>query len=308
MVLQVSDPAGLERARAAVSGELDQIDLACSRFRSDSELSRVNAGSGRIQPIGGLLAEAIELSLRAARLTDGDVDPTVGQSLLTAGYDRDWTLMPRASQGRTPASAKAHDASVTVSLGRVPGWRAVQLDRRRQTIRIPRGTTLDLGAVAKAWAADRAALAASTAAGCGALVAVGGDVAVSGTARGREWLLRVADHHRRASTREGQNIRILSGGLATSSTAVRRWMHHGREVHHIIDPSTGSPACSPWRTVSVAAASCADANIAATAALVRGERAVAWLTELRLPSRLVDEKGAVVYVAGWPCAQGRDQC
>ena len=87
----------------------------------------------------------------------------------------------------------------------------------------------------------------------------------------------VTDDHRSDRPAPGQTISIHSGGLATSSTAVRRWSHAGHTMHHIIDPGTGAPAHAPWRTVSVAAADCADANIATTAALVRGRRAPAWL-------------------------------
>ena len=98
----------------------------------------------------------------------------------------------------------------------------------------------------------------------------------------------------------GQTVSIRSGGLATSSTVARRWSHAGRTMHHIIDPRTGAPARTSWRTVSVAAATCADANIAATAALVRGLPAAAWLAELGLPARLLDRHGNVTAVAGWP--------
>jgi thiamine biosynthesis lipoprotein len=93
---------------------------------------------------------------------------------------------------------------------------------------------------------------------------------------------------------------IESGGLATSSSAVRRWRHQGRLMHHIIDPRTSQPARTHWRTVSVAAADCTDANTGATAALIRCERAPAWLERVGLPARLVDWEGNVRSLAGWP--------
>jgi thiamine biosynthesis lipoprotein len=174
------------------------------------------------------------------------------------------------------------------------------VDRKHARVRIPRGVRLDLGCSAKAWAADRSAAAAAAAAGCGALVAVGGDVATSGPAPGRGWLVHVTDDHRSAPSAPGQTVRIRDGGLATSSTAVRRWLQAGQEMHHIIDPRTGRPARSEWRTVSVAAADCTQANIAASAAIVRGHSAPAWLQELGLPARLVEHSGRVHSLAGWP--------
>jgi len=95
-------------------------------------------------------------------------------------------------------------------------------------------------------------------------------------------------------------ITIRDGGLATSSTTARRWQRGGDVLHHILDPRTGLPAAPVWRTVSVAAGSCADANAASTAAVIRGRRALGWLTRLGLPARLVDATGAVFTVAGWP--------
>jgi thiamine biosynthesis lipoprotein len=98
----------------------------------------------------------------------------------------------------------------------------------------------------------------------------------------------------------GETVLVTTGALATSSTAVRRWQRGAETVHHILDPATGGPAAGPWQTVSVAAATCVDANTAATAAIVRGEGAVAWLEHLGLPARLWRTDGSVERVAGWP--------
>jgi thiamine biosynthesis lipoprotein len=292
IVLEVVEPAALADARAAVERDLAAIDLACSRFRADSELTRVNAAAGRVVAVSGLLLEALELALRAAALTDGDVDPTVGRALELAGYDRDFSLLA------APAGQPVAPARVTARVRR--GWRSVTLDRARGAVRVPRGIKLDLGATAKAWAADRAARAAASACGCGVLVGVGGDIAIAGCAPPAGWLLRVTDDHRSGPDAPGQTVRIHSGGVATSSTAVRRWSHAGHTMHHVIDPRTGAPVLDTWRTVSVAAASCADANIAATAALVRAAAAPVWLRERALPARLVDRAGRVTALAGWP--------
>jgi thiamine biosynthesis lipoprotein len=292
VVLRTVEPEGLAAARAAVEAELAAIDLACSRFRDDSELSRLNASAGRRVRVGPLLLQALEVALRAADLTDGDVDPTVGRALELAGYDRDWRLLAPAGEQPEPRGP---------ILARVlAGWRTVTVDRASSSVRIPSGIRLDLGASAKAWAADRAAAAAAQAAGCGVLVGVGGDIATCGTPPPGGWRVHVTDDHRSAPSAPGQTVSIRSGGLATSSTAVRRWSHEGHTMHHIIDPATGMPVLQTWRTVSVAAATCTDANIATTAALVRAGAAPAWLAGLGLPARLVDWDGGLTHVGDWP--------
>jgi FAD:protein FMN transferase len=170
-------------------------------------------------------------------------------------------------------------------------------------VRLPAGISLDLGATAKAWAADRAAEAAARAGGCGALVAVGGDLATAGAAPEEGWPVLVTDDHRADPSAPGQRVRVAGGGLATSSVTVRRWRRDGREMHHIIDPSSGAPARSRWRTVSVAAGSCADANVAATAAIVKSGEAIDWLESTGLPARLVATDGATRRLGGWPAEE-----
>jgi thiamine biosynthesis lipoprotein len=292
VVLRVCEASALLAARATVVRELAAIDAACSRFRTDSELSRINAHGGRAMKVGPLLLEALEVALRAAECSEGDVDPTVGRALELAGYDRDWRLLePAAGQPELTAKITARIRS---------GWQAISLDRDSASVRVPTGVKLDLGASAKAWAADRAATAAARDAGCGVLVSLGGDIATAGRAPADGWRIRVTDDHRSEHSAPGQTISIHSGGLATSSTTVRRWSHGGHTMHHIIDPDTGAPVRDTWRTVSVAAATCADANTAATASLIRAGAAPAWLQELGLPARLIDAAGNVTTVAGWP--------
>jgi thiamine biosynthesis lipoprotein ApbE len=317
VVLRLTDPCALGPARAAVEHELDAIDLACSRFRPDSDIARVNASGGRAVHISPLLADALALALRAAALTNGDVDPTVGSALLLAGYDRDWRLLdppgerPRAEEpwpqtqpsvGTSFGEPGGREPIQTIAARAVCGWRNVMFDHTALTVRVPAGFTIDLGATAKAWAADRSAHVAALAGGCGALVGIGGDIAVSGPAPARGWAVHVTDDHRSAPSAPGQTVTIRSGGLATSSTAVRRWRHDGETMHHIIDPATGLPVRGTWRTVSVAAASCADANIATTSALVRASKAPAWLAGLGVPARLVSRAGRVYTIADWPAA------
>ena len=291
-IVAVGEPALLDRARAAVEATVAEFDHACSRFRSDSELSAVNRAGGSAVHVGPVLLEAVEAALRAARLTGGDVDPTVGRALIALGYDRDFDLIG------------THSAP-TVSVASVPGWQAVHIHRHHSTIRLATGVELDLGATAKALAADRAAARACEATGCGVLVSLSGDIAVAGHTPADGWRVRVTDDHRASVDAPGQWISLQTGGLATSSTTVRRWTAGTDVAHHVVDPSTGRPAGVVWRTVSVAAASCLDANIASTASIVRGERALPWLESMRLPSRLVRADGTVLHVAGWP-ADGED--
>jgi thiamine biosynthesis lipoprotein len=301
VVVKVTDAAALGRARAVVEADLARVDAACSRFRPDSDLSKVNAAAGRRVAVDGLLIEALQLGLWAAAVTDGDVDPALGSALQLAGYDRDWRLLSKQTGVRSgPAGGGAPRATLALSARLAPGWTAIEIDRDAGTVAVPRGVSIDLGATAKAWAADRAASAVNAATGTGALVSLGGDIGTAGSAPRGGWMVHVTDDHRSAPDAPGQTVTIGSGGLATSSTTVRRWRCEGADNHHIIDPRTGAPARGRWRTVSVAGASCVDANVAATAAIVRGAGATAWLTELGLPARLVADDGTVQSIGGWP--------
>jgi FAD:protein FMN transferase len=191
------------------------------------------------------------------------------------------------------------DAQPVFQLVPASGWQSVAVDPEHSTVTLRQGTELDLGATAKAFAADRIARAVHERSGVGALISLGGDIAVAGAPPSEGWPIRVTDDHRRGDG-EGQTVSIHEGGLATSSTTVRRWRAGEIEMHHIVDPATGAPALETWRTVTVAAASCVDANTAATAAIVRGDTAPAWLDALGLSSRLVQPDGTVVRTSGWP--------
>jgi thiamine biosynthesis lipoprotein len=182
----------------------------------------------------------------------------------------------------------------------VPGWQVIRHDPARHTVYVPHGVELDLGATAKAFAADRCAQAAAAAGGTGVLVALGGDVAVAGDPPEGGWPIGIADDH--AAPVVEETVAIAAGGLATSSTTVRRWRSGARELHHLIDPRTGRPAESCWRTVSVAAASCLAANVASTASVVLCEDAPDWLESHALAARLVARDGEVVTAGRWPVA------
>ncbi len=303
----VTEPERLPEATAMLEADLAALDLACSRFRPDSELSGLRTAGGRPVRVSPLLAEAIAVALRAARLTDGDVDPTVGAAMSAVGYDRDFDQIPRTGPPLKPAEPpeppkpRGAEPPPTVTARTVPCWRDVHLEGHQ--LSMPEGTQLDLGATAKAWAADRAAARIADRLGCGVLVSLGGDIAVAGPAPEEGWRVRVQD----VTGSPGDPpsgpyalVAIREGGLATSSTAARRWQRGGDVLHHILNPRTGRPAEPLWRTVSVAADTCADANAASTAAVIRGREALGWLARLGLPARLVDATGVVFTTAGWP--------
>jgi thiamine biosynthesis lipoprotein len=285
----------LDAAVAVVKAEVRAIDVTASRFRADSEIERLNARAGEPVTVSPLLLDAIAVAIRAAHASDGSVDPTLGAVLIAAGYDRDFQELERPSP-----TALGPPAPRILQLYRTEAWRLIELDREAATVLVPRGVRLDLGATAKALAADRAAAAAASRCTCGVLVSLSGDIATGGEPPTGGWSIHVSDDHRAPAFAPGQTVAINSGGLATSSSTARRWLHDGHNMHHIIDPRSASPARSIWRTVSVSAASCVDANTASTAALVLGRRAQPWLERIGLPARLVGHDGEAVIVGGWP--------
>jgi FAD:protein FMN transferase len=285
----VTDTAALPEARAVLERGLAAIDRACSRFRLDSELWAINRSAGSPVEVSPLCFEAVSVALDVAALTGGLVDPTVGANMRLAGYDRTFTGL-RLRDGRR----------VRPRFVGVAGWRSIATDPVRRTVTAPAGVELDLGATAKALAADRASRSAAEATGSGVLVALGGDIAVAGTAPSGGWPIRIADDHAAPLDANGPVVAITEGGLASSSTVVRRWTTAGGELHHIVDPRTGRPAQSTWRTASAVARTCLMANAATTTAIVLGEAARSWLDGRRIPARLVGVGGAVATVNGWP--------
>ena len=275
-------------AKAAVDEVVRAIDEAASRFRPDSELSLLNARPDQVTIVSPLLAQAIAAALRGAELTAGAVDPTVGAAVRLAGYDDDF------------ASIEPQGLPLRLVARRIPGWKAIRFSPATRSILIPHGVEVDLGATAKALASDLAAAAAYKAAGGGVLVSLGGDVAVAGEAPSGGWLVQASEDSATPISEAEETISIANGGVATSGTTVRKWMRGSAVLHHIVDPATGMPVEGYWRTATVVAASCVDANIASTAAIVMGEKAAAWLELNRLPARLVHRDGTVRSTAGWP--------
>ena len=284
----VQDPAHADEAARVLAAELRTIDAACSRFRPDSELQSLHAEAGRTVAVSTVLFEALSVACGAAERTGGAVDPTVGNALAALGYDTDLD------------EVRARPAGPPQALGRVAGYRHVQLDQRHRTVRIPRGVRLDLGSTAKAWAADRAAARVARRIRAGALVSLGGDVAVAGPPPPGGWAIGVARASSTPPAQADQVVAIRRGGLASSGTTTRTWKAGDRSVHHIVDPRTGDCVEPYWEVVSATGSSCVEANIVTTAAIVWGERALDELPRFEQSMRLVRFDGKVFSVNGWP--------
>lgn len=278
--LLVTEPALLADADAVLVDGLAALDLAASRFRVDSELVRITGAHGPVR-VSPLLAALVDAALQVAELTDGLVDPTLGTQLCAAGYDRTFTSLPA-------------DGPASTRVPRPGRWRDVRLDG--DLLHVPHDVALDLGASAKAWAAD--ALAADLAAlGTGVLVNLGGDLAVAGPVPEDGWPVEVRD---RPDGPVLQTVAVDGGALATSSTTARTWRRGGVDVHHVLDPRTGLPAASDWASATVAAPTCLLANAVTTAAVVLGAAAPGWVAAQGLAALLLGQDGSVVRLGGWP--------
>lgn len=283
-----TDPRAAGPAERIARDYLAELDVAVSRFRPDSEVSLLAAraatgpASAFVSPI---FADHLETALRLARVTGGLVDPTVGSAVVASGYDADI----EAVRGRRLPTADTRRAAV-------PGWRAIRFSGATRRVAVPRGTLLDLGATAKAYAADVLAARLLAELPGGFLVDLGGDIAVAGPTPSAGWQIGVED----ATGRVLQVVASTATAVATSSTRLRRWSSTTGERHHIIDPRTGLTAPATWAQVSCAAGTAAEANAAATAAIVLGPGAPSWLEAQGVAARLDGRDGTVVTTAGWP--------
>jgi FAD:protein FMN transferase len=266
---------------------LEDIDVACSRFRADSELVRANGRAGRPTTVSPLLAAAVTVAVAAAQETDGLVDPTLGHALVAVGYDRDLALLPGAADGPAGVPRPA----------RAGAWREVVVDRGTEgiSLTVPGGCALDLGATGKAWASDLVARSVADATGADVALSLGGDVCVVGSTT---WPVTVTEV---AGTADPPVVvPLAAGGLATSTVRARRWVRGGRRRHHLLDPRTGAPTEGKWRTVTAYGRSAVAANTASTASVVLGDEAWDWLVAHGVAARLVARDGAVLSTPGWP--------
>ncbi len=272
-----------EAALATLWRHLDAVDAAANRFRSDSEVTRLNRASGEPLEVSATFEDVLAAALECARWTDGLCDPTVLPALLDLGYDRDYDELRAAG---APARRPARPA---------PGVSAIVWDRAGHRVALRAGAQVDFGASAKALVADR--VADEVAAGGGVVVEIGGDVAVRGHGPDGPWAIGVTDSL--VVTGREERISIPGGGIATSSNATRTWRAGGEIVNHVVDPRTGECADGPYATASVASSSCLRANALATAALLWGEDAPYHLAQAGAAARLVRVDGTLEYVGGW---------
>jgi thiamine biosynthesis lipoprotein len=284
----VQDPGAADRAEQILRSEIAAIDLACSRFRRDSELEMVHDHAGAAVKVSPLLFNALEIAYEVAERTHGAVDPTVGNAIVALGYDRDLDEV-RANLPTPPRV-----------LGSVAGFMHLHLNAARRTVRIPRGVRLDLGSSAKALVADRSANRIADEIRSGVLVSIGGDIAVAGTAPTGGWAVGIADDSSTPADQVAHVVALDHGGLASSSTTVRTWTAGTRQVHHIIDPATGNCVTPYWTLVSATGESCVAANTVSTAAIVWGDRALAQLASFDQSVRLLRHDGEVISLNGWP--------
>ncbi len=287
LVLDSKDPRQLDLATNRVRTLMNDVASSASRFHAGSDLLRINAAAGHLVPVAPLTVRLVTAAIDAARSTDGAVDPTVGRALEAAGYDADIDVVRRRV---APALATERTGGACLG-GR---WDAVVVDQDARLVGVPSSVHLDLGATAKAWTADEAARLVAEEIGADVLVGIGGDVAVAGPGR-RSWQVSVTEVER-GDARPAPTVSLGSGGLATSSVMARRWAG----AHHLVDPRTGLPTSGPIRTASVWAASCLQANVLSTAAIVWGENAESELTTRGVTARLVSRTGAVRVTGGWP--------
>ncbi|HVB63579.1 MAG TPA: FAD:protein FMN transferase [Nitrolancea sp.] len=279
-----TDPARLADVVRHVQGCIADIDRTFSRFRSDSELIRLERSSGRPQRASGLFLELLDLSYRAFESTDGWFDLTIRDALEASGYDRsiEWLEV----EGPGPAR-----------LARPAGqWHLINYDRDRGLIELRDGVRLDFGGIGKGFAVDYA-LRTLPSGSSGVLVNAGGDLAVRGPAPEGGWICEVAATENSATE---ETILLREGAIATSGLGRRQWLRDGRPLHHLIDPRTGEPGESPWRIVTVVARSCVAAEVAAKVAWLRGTEGPDWLESLGLSGRFATIDGRVQVAGSWP--------
>jgi thiamine biosynthesis lipoprotein len=262
-------------------------ESALSRFRPESELSRLQGRSGDHLAASPTLCAVLAESIRAAEYTDGLVTPLVLDALQAAGYEGSFEEID---------FSPAPDPRRTV---RIPDWRNLHSDPTNGTLDLPAGSHLDLGGIAKGWAADRAAAVLGRRGP--ALIDAGGDISVSGPrADGSSWPIGVGNPF--APSESLLLIALSAGGVATSGRDYRRWIQSGKMRHHIIDPRTGEPAATDVLTATVIAPNARLAEAGAKAALILGSRAgIEWINRhAELAGMLVLEDRRMAYSDRFP--------
>ena len=236
---------------------LIELEALWSRFAPGSDIDRLNTAAGSPVPVSRSTITLLQTMVAAANATGGRYDPTVLPALLEAGY-----------------RASIDDADRITTLPSGPhrscvGMSEVHIDGDASTVTLPPDVAIDPGGIGKGLAADLVAEQLVLDGAAGALVSIGGDLAVAGESpQGHGWEVEVEDPHHPA--RALAHLGIPCGGVATSSTISRRWTSHGRNTHHVIDPHTGAPSETDLATVTVVARRAWLAEAHATGALLGG--------------------------------------
>ena len=246
-------------AAAAIQGVkswFDEVESRLSRFRPESDLSKLNRAEGNAFQASPMLREVLGEAVAAAEATNGLFDPTMLPALMAAGYDRSFELL-----GQADGSPKEPMPPTLAS------WRDIEIDAAAGTVRLPKGCAVDLGGIAKGWTVDKAAERLHRFADFA--VDAGGDLVVRGSqAGGAPWTVGVQNPF--ALDRDLLVLTVRNAGVATSTTARRHWVREGQTQHHIIDPRTGSPAATGVTAVTVISRSVARSEVLAKTALVLG--------------------------------------
>lgn len=232
-----------------VESLFEQNEQRFSRFRSDSELSRLNERRDTIIDVSQDLADLLDRASNARRRTQGLVDVGVGRALTAWGYDRTFSAVTDSVTAPKPTGP--------------PSW-----DINGRKVRRSRATAFDLGGIAKGWTCDRAVESHLA-----VIVSAGGDLRSSDPSL----LVDVLD----ASGRVAAEVPVGVGALATSSTSRRAWQVAGSPVNHIIDPRTMKPVVSPIVSATVVTDTAVDAEAGAKAVLLMGVDGLAWAAQQR---------------------------
>lgn len=271
-----SDSAAAISALSCVPGWFETWECVLSRFRVDSELSALNRFAGYWFTPSDVLWDVLRVARSGAALSGDLVTPTILPQLLAVGYDRPFTQMHAAPSSVTTSSVPGFAEPA-------PSWRDIDIDIVSRSIRLPAGMALDLGGIAKGWAADQATQRLARMDIGAVLVDAGGDIAVCGTrVDGAPWPVGIVDPRAQggAETVRLDVLMLDNCGVATSGTDYRRWQQNGMARHHIIDPLTGLPADTDVLSTTVVANSAALAEIAAKTMLIKGHtEGLRWLEQ-----------------------------
>jgi thiamine biosynthesis lipoprotein len=282
----VTDPAVAGEAGEQVQQLFQEWEQRLSRFRPDSELSWLNARPGRPVVVGDLLLEVVTAALRAARATRGLYDPTLLRAIEQLGYDRSFERIGPTTPPLTERVAPGG------------GWRRVRVDHTARTVTLPHGVGIDLGGIAKGMAVDAAIERLRARGVAAAMVSAGGDLRVLGSPPGQaSWQIAIP------GPAGPVTVPLTHGSLATSGIGRRHWRQGRVERHHLLDPRSARPARTGLWSVSVAAATCAQAEVAAKTAFILGAGPGAdFLASKRLAGLFTTPAGERRPAGSWPAA------